>query len=179
METSWSIVNQVTGSIVAGIQEGDLTQLGFTYTESVCLPTSDNCFMFTISDSWGDGIINGGYYDLSVGGQNFQGSEFGSSQSHEFGTCICGNGEKLWQLDFTTDNFGEEFKWFLKQKNSSGKFKTVVEKAKFGTYESNTSYSEKFCVSDNECYKNVFVDKFGDGMCCSNGSGTYKVTYAG
>ena len=136
--------------------------------------------MFTINDSWGDGITGGGYYRLDVEGQSFQGDEFGPSQSHEFGACDsddCPTGEKMWQLDFTTDLYGNEFKWLLRKK-INGKFK-VVEKANFGTYDSNLSYSEKICISDSGCYKNVFVDQFGDGICCEQGTGSYRVTYGG
>jgi len=177
-DTSWSVVNQITDQTVASISEGDLDQQQTSYVKSLCLSTSDNCYKFTINDSYGDGILGGGYYQFNVGGQTFQGDDFGKIQNHEFGTCPdCPNGEKLWQLDFTTDNYGNEFRWLLKKRNSSGKFRTVVDKTKYGTYESNTSYNEKLCISDSACYKDIFLDKYGDGICCEQGPGMYKVTY--
>jgi len=97
-----------------------------------------------------------------------------------FSACIlkaqCTSGEKNIKISIQTDNFGSETLWTLK--NQSG---TV-------TYESGGPYTN---ITGGQLYiKNVCVpigtsvifkinDAFGDGICCSYGTGYYKVELYG
>ena len=75
-----------------GLSAGDLTQSNTTYTYTYCVPDT-NCYIFTISDSWGDGICCGygnGSYTISVDGNNVAVGEldFQSSETtYNIGGC--------------------------------------------------------------------------------------------
>lgn len=83
-ETSWDIVDNVTGAVIAEspAYEGENT----SYTESICI-LSSNCYTFTIYDEYGDGICcsyGEGSYTLTVDGtQVGSGGNFGASESVE------------------------------------------------------------------------------------------------
>ncbi|WP_179334960.1 T9SS type A sorting domain-containing protein [Winogradskyella costae] len=77
-------------------------------------------------------------------------------------------------FDLLTDNFGQETSWSLV--NSSG---TVVDSRSGGTYGAATSYQETITIPNfNECYTFTIFDSYGDGICCSNftGSGNYSLS---
>ena len=41
--------------------------------------------------------------------------------------------------------------------------------------DSYTKYIEAFCLDSSECYNFTIYDSYGDGICCSQGSGSYTV----
>ena len=43
--------------------------------------------------------------------------------------------------------------------------------------EPKTNYIDSYCVPDDSQYEFTIYDSFGDGICCSAGSGSYTVTY--
>ena len=65
-ETSWDLLYVDTGEIVASIAEGDLPESGIEYTWDFELPHGD--YVFTIHDSWGDGMYDPAGYILTLGG---------------------------------------------------------------------------------------------------------------
>lgn len=76
-------------------------------------------------------------------------------------------------LTLTTDDWPAETAWNLK--NSSG---TIL-------YESPTyiegvddfqTFTENFSIAVNDCYTFEITDTYGDGICCSQGSGSYALT---
>jgi len=76
------------------------------------------------------------------------------------------------KLELRPDLFGADITWDLS--NSSG---TVLYSG--GPY-SNTNtippaITETFNVQDDECYRFVIRDAFGDGICCQNGNGSYTL----
>jgi len=79
VETTWEVIGP-DGTVV---MEGD----GMGVPESyACLPP-DECYTFTISDSYGDGLISPGQYTFSAGGEVLaSGSNFGFSDSVSFGS---------------------------------------------------------------------------------------------
>ena len=88
-ETSWQLVDQNGGGWF--INPGDLTQSNTTYTYTYCVPDT-NCYVFTISDTWGDGICcgygNGSYSVLVAGNTIVSGGSFQSSEtSYNIGGC--------------------------------------------------------------------------------------------
>lgn len=74
-------------------------------------------------------------------------------------------------LQLTTDNYASETSWNIK--NSSG---TTV--ASGNGYSNATTYTIENCLADG-CYTFNILDSYGDGICCSYGSGSYTITYNG
>jgi hypothetical protein len=84
-ETSWELADS-SGYIIA--QNGFLTN-GNTYNTVIEIPTSDECYTFTINDSYGDGICcqyGTGSYSISDESGNiiFSGGDFSSTESTIF-----------------------------------------------------------------------------------------------
>ncbi|MBL7014403.1 MAG: carboxypeptidase regulatory-like domain-containing protein [Candidatus Marinimicrobia bacterium] len=71
-ETSWDLLYVDTGEIVASVAEGELTEGGSEYTWDYELAHGD--YVFTIHDSWGDGIYDPGGYILTLGGNEIANS---------------------------------------------------------------------------------------------------------
>ncbi|MEM9547861.1 MAG: S8 family serine peptidase [Bacteroidota bacterium] len=90
-ETSWTIVNDGGTTVASGGTYGSSPD-GSTITEVICLV--DDCYTFTIFDSYGDGICcsyGNGSYTLSNGGTVLaSGGSFTSSEATDF--CIGGSG---------------------------------------------------------------------------------------
>ncbi|CAM1351134.1 trypsin-like peptidase domain-containing protein [Tenacibaculum halocynthiae] len=82
-----------------------------------------------------------------------------------------GGGNSTVSLEITFDNYSSETSWEIT--NSSN---TVV--ASGNNYNSQASGS-KITVNKtlpNGCYSLIFKDSYGDGICCSYGNGSYKLT---
>ncbi len=90
-ETSWTITNDGGATIASGGTYGSSPN-GATITENICLV--DDCYTFTINDSYGDGICcqyGNGSYSLTNGGTVLaSGGSFGSSEATNF--CIGSSG---------------------------------------------------------------------------------------
>ncbi len=101
-ETTWELVDDSTGSIVAS--GGPYTTAGETINESFSLATGD--YTFTIFDAFGDGICCGfgdGAYSLTSGGDTIvEGGAFGDSESTSF--CVSDEVLELCQ-DYTDIDF--------------------------------------------------------------------------
>lgn len=78
------------------------------------------------------------------------------------------------QVNFTlvTDNFGSETTWTLTDSNSN----TLYSGGPY-TDGGSTTITLEFCLADG-CYDFTINDSYGDGICCSNGSGSYTLTDA-
>jgi hypothetical protein len=74
-------------------------------------------------------------------------------------------------LELTTDNYGSETSWTLKKADG-----TLLEDG--NGYSSNTNYNVPVCVEDG-CYEFTITDSYGDGICCSYGSGSYTLKLNG
>ncbi|MED5425773.1 MAG: endonuclease [Pseudomonadota bacterium] len=74
-------------------------------------------------------------------------------------------------LNLTTDNYGSETSWQITNANNH------VE-ASGSSYASNQSYTEAVCLTDGE-YTFTISDAYGDGICCSYGSGSYNLLIEG
>lgn len=90
-ETSWTITNDAGATVASGGTYGSSPD-GSTITETICLV--DDCYTFTINDSYGDGICcayGNGSYTLTNGGTVLaSGGSFASSEATDF--CIGGSG---------------------------------------------------------------------------------------
>ena len=84
-ETSWQLTDS-SGYIIA--QNGPLSGAS-TYSTEIEIPASDECYTFTINDTYGDGICcqyGTGSYSITDDSSNviFSGGEFGSTESTIF-----------------------------------------------------------------------------------------------
>ena len=87
----------------------------------------------------------------------------------------CCFGSSLLYIEILTDNYPSETSWQLVNQNG-----VVVESINSGDLTSSaTNYSWSVCVNSNECYDFIIYDTYGDGICCSYGSGSYTLTYGG
>ncbi len=71
-------------------------------------------------------------------------------------------------MTLVTDKYASETSWTLK--NSAG---TTVESS--ATYSNNTTYNLSWTLTE-DTYTFAIVDSYGDGICCSYGSGSYTIT---
>jgi hypothetical protein len=44
-------------------------------------------------------------------------------------------------------------------------------------YVDNMLHVESYCLPQKRCYRFIMSDAYGDGMCCDNGNGYYKIKY--
>jgi endonuclease I len=79
----------------------------------------------------------------------------------------CTNGT----FNLVTDDYGYETSWEI-ENNSGG---TV---ASGSGYNDNSTYSENVCLDDGD-YTLTVYDSYGDGICCSYGSGSYNLIIGG
>ncbi len=186
LETSWQLVDQNGGGFF--ISPGDLTLPNYTYTWNICVPDS-NCYQFTISDTYGDGLCGScwggtdGYYNVTYGGTTVSSStvaDFGSSETtFNLGNCSfspssCPNNDIEVIITINTDDYPTETSWFLMDQYGGG-WTNVPLTSSF----SNTTLIWTLCVPDTNCYTFTMLDAYGDGICCAWGSGSYDISYDG
>ena len=86
-ETSWNLIDTCDGTVI--FQEGPYSAQATLHTKSECVDPGK--FLFTMTDSWGDGICCGfglGSYEIKWDNDLVMaGGEFGSEIVHEFGSC--------------------------------------------------------------------------------------------
>jgi hypothetical protein len=78
----------------------------------------------------------------------------------------------LVSLELKTDNYGSETGWKLKDGNGA-----VVQQVAAGTYADGSSsvHNYSWSLNPSECYTFEITDAYGDGICCSYGTGYYKL----
>lgn len=86
--------------------------------------------------------------------------------------CSC-NGTMV-TVTITFDNYPEETSWTL----TDGGGATVASGGTYGSSPDGSTFSEDICLADG-CYDFTISDSYGDGICCSYGSGSYSVTDSG
>ena len=107
------------------------------------------------------------FYDTS----GFDGSElvyvdnFLPNNDSGGGSPSCADNSLTFNL--TTDNYGEETSWQITH-NQVG----IV--ASGSGYAANTQYTEQLCLTNGD-YTFTINDSYGDGICCSYGSGSYAL----
>lgn len=78
-------------------------------------------------------------------------------------------------ITVTTDRFASETSWTLTDVTAG----QVVDEIQRGDYNNETTYSSTYCLDPTHCYEWRIADSFGDGICCSYGSGSYSISYDG
>jgi Zn-dependent metalloprotease/chitodextrinase len=74
-------------------------------------------------------------------------------------------------LSITFDNYPEETSWTIK--DASGN--TVASGGTYASQADGSTLTKTVCLSDG-CYDFTINDSYGDGICCSYGSGSYTLT---
>ncbi|MBF8149496.1 VCBS repeat-containing protein [Winogradskyella sp. F6397] len=77
-------------------------------------------------------------------------------------------------VSITLDNYPEETDWSIE--NSAGE--TVAAGGPYGGEADGSTVTIDVCLEDG-CYDFIINDDYGDGICCSYGSGSYDVTVNG
>jgi hypothetical protein len=230
-ETSWAIVTD-GGTTVASESYTTSNAIGSTVTETLCLP--NDCYTFTINDTYGDGICctygSGSYTVTGSDGEIKSGGSFTSSEATDFclgttpppaPTCTdgiqngdetgidCGgstcapctvdptctdgiqNGDETGvdcggsscapcssgcsdnevTLAITFDNYPEETSWSLVTDGG-----TTVASGSYSTANADGSTVTETVCLPNDCYTFTINDAYGDGICCTYGSGSYTLT---
>lgn len=73
-------------------------------------------------------------------------------------------------LTINTDGYGEDTGWELRDGSNN-----ILYSEPNNTYGDNATYNIDMCVPDNACYTFTIFDAYGDGLCCSQGQGSYIV----
>merc|ERR1711923_326635 len=84
---------------------------------------------------------------------------------------LCGGGACC-VLELTTDNYPGETSWDIKDSSGDEKYNGS------GYSDANTLYTLNMCLETDE-YTLYITDTYGDGICCSYGSGGYKIKVEG
>ena len=85
-------------------------------------------------------------------------------------TSICGSGKQQLRIELQLDDFGNENAWELRRVNDNA----VVKRVNTGEYKANDYEDIEMCLDDGK-YKFTLFDGVGDGICCRNGNGYYKL----
>jgi hypothetical protein len=82
---------------------------------------------------------------------------------------------KYIEVDITTDNYPSEISWTITNTCTGSAVLSG------GPYSSANAAqdTESVCVEDGSAYDFAISDSYGDGICCSYGSGSYTVKYGG
>lgn len=89
----------------------------------------------------------------------------------------CADWESQFALELKTDMYGSDISWEIKELDDSGDWKLVEQNMR--EYRNRQVYSEKVCLEKDMCYKFTIRDKYGDGLCCDQGEGYYKIFHKG
>ena len=83
-------------------------------------------------------------------------------------------GQGSWlTIEILTDNYPLETSWLLEDENGN-----VIDQISTGDLVcANTYYNWDIYIDDNICYQFTILDSYGDGICCSQGNGSYTISY--
>ena len=94
------------------------------------------------------------------------------------GGLVCDNGQKLFEVSLTTDRFPDETSFEVTNDDLGA---VVISEGNFTEFE--TIYDTmQYCLDVEASYTFTIYDSFsihGDGICCDNGDGEYKIHLAG
>lgn len=82
------------------------------------------------------------------------------------------NRKKRWAINLKTDNYGFETSVAVYRRNKKGRFKKRVFFRSL--LNSDKTYNFSKCLPKKFCYKLIVTDDYGDGLCCSNGNGSFQ-----
>jgi len=145
----------VNGNLVNYVWTGDL---GFLDKETIQLPAAD----FTLQDN--------NEFLLFVNSTNAVNDEYPKNDTiHSTFTSAIQAGTTV-TVKIKTDNKPEETTWAITDPNG-------IAIASGGPYaNSGIIYTQEVPLDFGTCYKFTIYDAGGDGLCCSNGAGYYKIS---
>jgi hypothetical protein len=108
-----------------------------------------------------DGVKNGTETGVDCGGSCTACPTGGGGS----GSCINGT------VNVLTDAYPGEVSWKITDENNV----TVLSGGNYN--KSFTTFTSNLCLPAGKCYKFIINDAFGDGICCTQGSGNYKITF--
>lgn len=76
-------------------------------------------------------------------------------------------------LNLVTDDYPAETSWNLKDSSGATLYASPTYVEGVDDFQ---SFTENFTISTNECYTFEISDSFGDGICCTQGTGSYTIT---
>jgi len=75
------------------------------------------------------------------------------------------------KLEITLDNWPTETTWKFVDSNNN----ILLEENNYQQADRNKTFNYELNLTNNECYSFIITDRFGDGICCSQGPGNYKL----
>jgi len=109
-------------------------------------------------------------YDKEIVNDN----SFYDLEADDIELLTCPNESEVFKLFLTTDDYGSETSCSLVDSNGKAFFDVEV-----GYLESDTKYIYQKCLPKDSCYIFAIQDSSGDGICCSEGEGSYSIVYGG
>jgi len=134
-----------------GIQNGNETGVDCGGPDCPACPVDPTC---------DDGIQNGDETDVDCGG-----TDCPACPTEECTDVV---------IDITFDNYPEETSWMITTDNGS----TIASGGTYNNRPDGSTLSITECL-DEGCYTFSIMDTYGDGICCSYGSGAYQVSVGG
>ncbi len=179
-EISWKVVSSSGQTINSNVFDSQQT----TYTTNLCL-TSTSCYTFTISDTFGDGILDPGSFSVKVNGSvklSMPNDGFAYAMTTKFGLCDetvpC---QYTWQsrvnVYIKTDNYGSETSFKVMMRRPNGAFSRKVFAG--NNFASASEYDRSKCLRKSKCYKLIVYDSADDGICCEFGEGSFQASWKG
>ena len=151
--TSVTINYQLDGSMVSTqAWSGSLASLA---TTTVSLPNIS---------------FGGGAHTFTAYTSNPNGQTDGNS-ANDSATSSFISGSNTLTLSITLDNYPEETSWDIKDSGGN----VVANGGTYGSQPDGSTVTESICLADG-CFDFTIYDTYGDGICCSYGSGSYTLT---
>jgi hypothetical protein len=179
-ETSWDIVDNITGTVIA--ESPAYENANSNHTETFCI-LSTNCYTFTIYDEYGDGICcsyGNGSYTLTVDGTEIAtGGSFGDSESTDIDVQTPG----FSNLTFCT---GETIDWDTSAEGTFNLMPADIDNSTTGNHTVTYTINEGTTCEASETFTVSVVDDViditaeditvcqGDYITFPSGSGTYS-----
>lgn len=157
-ETSWFIYEMETHEVIDSVTLYE--EPNSLSSHDLCLSNS-KCYNFIILDSFGDGFLLPGGYELITDDTTLiSGNNFGFMDTKTFGSCEQCDPFQV-SLTIDTDSNGEETFWVIREVQSqdiyySGGFEI--------SYEDGISYDLEYNLCRNKCYQFEIYDLYGDGI---------------
>ena len=133
-------------------------QISFSYTASSSKDISVGLRFYDVSGFDGSEVVYVDYFQPTAA-TNTGGS----------GGTACSTNNVA--LTLTTDQYGYETSWALTDASNQAI-------ASDSNLASSTTFNQNFCLADGD-YTFTINDAYGDGICCSYGSGSYDLSLAG
>jgi len=156
-QTYWEIVTTT----------GDTLKKGTIFSDSICVP-KNQCIQFTIHDRLSNGLCcstGTGFYRVYYDDVLIRGAyKFKASETTNMGCigCISDNSKTRLRIYINGDKYPDETTWSLTNLNND-------------TLAKGKSFGDTVCVLKNACIKFTILDKYNDGLCCSQGIGGYAI----